>query len=140
MQLYCMLSRINNLIAQYKIDFLRNLKLHFLNMLRLNMFPTGHTFGVQDYAQVLNTCFYSVFSANTENKLLLNLYCIRNHSRQKQSMLSNQECLEKRQYRFKKSLKILKGQSESVYRRRTDNTMSKRKSRKGQTIIYKTYT
>jgi hypothetical protein len=28
---------------------------------------------------------------------------------------------------WKKSLKILKGQSESVYRRRTDNTMAKRK-------------
>jgi hypothetical protein len=30
---------------------------------------------------------------------------------------------------FKKSLKIPKGQSESVYRRRTDNTMAKRKSK-----------
>ena len=30
--------------------------------------------------------------------------------------------------RSKKSLKIPKGQSESVYRRRTDNTMAKRKS------------
>jgi hypothetical protein len=39
---------------------------------------------------------------------------------------------------FKKSLKIPKGQSESVYRRRTDNTMAKRKSTKGQTTIYKT--
>ena len=37
----------------------------------------------------------------------------------------------------KKSLKIPKGQSESVYRRRTDNTMGK-KSTKGQTTIYKT--
>jgi len=34
-----------------------------------------------------------------------------------------------------KSLKIPKGQSESVYRR-TDNTMAK-KSTKGQTMIYK---
>jgi len=32
----------------------------------------------------------------------------------------------------KKSLKIPKGQSESVYRRKTDNTMTKRKSTKGQ--------
>jgi hypothetical protein len=39
----------------------------------------------------------------------------------------------------KKSLKITKGQSESVYRRRTDNTMANRKSRKGQITIYKTY-
>ena len=39
---------------------------------------------------------------------------------------------------YKKSLKIPKGQSESVYRRRTDNTMAKRKSTKGQTTIYKT--
>ena len=39
----------------------------------------------------------------------------------------------------KKSLKISKGQSESVYRRRTDNTMAKRKCAKGQTTIYKTY-
>jgi hypothetical protein len=39
----------------------------------------------------------------------------------------------------KKSLKIPKGQSKSVYRRRTDNTMAKRKSTKGQTRIYKTY-
>ena len=31
------------------------------------------------------------------------------------------------------------GQSESVYRR-TDNTMTKRKRRKGQTTIYKIYT
>jgi hypothetical protein len=39
----------------------------------------------------------------------------------------------------KKSLKIPKGQSESVYRRRTDNTITRRKSTKGQTTIYKTY-
>ena len=39
-----------------------------------------------------------------------------------------------------KSLKIPKGQSESVYRRRTDKTMIKRKSTKGQTTIYKAYT
>jgi len=31
-----------------------------------------------------------------------------------------------------KSLKIAKGQSKSVYRRRTDNTIEKRKSTKGQ--------
>jgi len=40
---------------------------------------------------------------------------------------------------FNKSLKISKEQSESVYRRRTDNAMAKRKSTKGQTTIYKTY-
>ena len=40
----------------------------------------------------------------------------------------------------KKSFKIPKGQSESVYERRTDHTMAKRKSTKGQTPIYKTYT
>ena len=40
---------------------------------------------------------------------------------------------------IKKSLKIPKWQSESVYRRRADNTMTKRKSTKGQTTIYKTY-
>ena len=39
----------------------------------------------------------------------------------------------------RKSLKIPKGQSESVYRRRTDNTMAKRKGTKGQTTIEKTY-
>jgi len=39
---------------------------------------------------------------------------------------------------FKKSLKIPKWQSESVCWR-TDNTMAKRKSAKGQTTIYKTY-
>jgi hypothetical protein len=33
---------------------------------------------------------------------------------------------------------IPKRQSESVYRRRTDNTTDKRKSIKGQTTIYKT--
>jgi endonuclease V-like protein UPF0215 family len=32
-----------------------------------------------------------------------------------------------------------KGKSESVYRRRTDNTMAKRKRTKGQTTIYKAY-
>jgi hypothetical protein len=31
-------------------------------------------------------------------------------------------------------------QSESVYRRRTDNTMAKRKCTKRQTTIYKAYT
>jgi len=36
-------------------------------------------------------------------------------------------------------LKIPKGQLESVYRRRTDNTMAKRKSTKGQRTINKTY-
>jgi len=40
---------------------------------------------------------------------------------------------------IKKSLKIPKGQSESIYRRGTGNTMAKRKSTKGQTTIYKTY-
>ena len=39
----------------------------------------------------------------------------------------------------KKSLKISKGKSETLYRRRTDNTMAKRKSTKGQTMIDKTY-
>ena len=39
----------------------------------------------------------------------------------------------------KKSLKISKGQSETVYRRRTDNTMAKRKSTKEQTTIDETY-
>jgi hypothetical protein len=39
----------------------------------------------------------------------------------------------------KKSLKIPKRQSESVYLRRTDNTMAKTKSTKGQTTINKTY-
>jgi hypothetical protein len=38
----------------------------------------------------------------------------------------------------KKSLKIPKGLSESVNRRRIDNTMVKRKRIKGQTTIYKT--
>jgi hypothetical protein len=38
-----------------------------------------------------------------------------------------------RSHRKKKSLKIPKGQSETVYRRRADNTMAKRKSTKGQT-------
>jgi len=42
--------------------------------------------------------------------------------------------------RKKKSLEIPKGQSESLYRRRTDNTMTKRKRTKGQTTIYKRYT
>ena len=37
------------------------------------------------------------------------------------------------QHILKKSLKIPKGQSEFVYRRRTDNTMAKRKSTKGRT-------
>jgi len=35
-------------------------------------------------------------------------------------------------------LKIPKGQSESANRRRTDNTMAKRRRTKGQTSIYKT--
>jgi hypothetical protein len=40
----------------------------------------------------------------------------------------------------KKSLKIPNGQSQSVYRRRTDNTITNRNSTKGQATIYKTYT
>ena len=40
---------------------------------------------------------------------------------------------------WKKSLNIPKGQAESVDRRRTDNTMTKRKSTTGQTTINKTY-
>jgi hypothetical protein len=40
---------------------------------------------------------------------------------------------------MKKSLKIPKGYSEFVNRRRTDSTMAERKSTKGQTTIYKTY-
>jgi len=42
-------------------------------------------------------------------------------------------------YVAEKSLKILKGSSLSVIRRRIDNTMGKRKSTKGQTTIYKPY-
>jgi len=42
-------------------------------------------------------------------------------------------------YVQKKSLKIPKGQSESVHGRRIDKTMAKRKSTKGQTTINKTY-
>ena len=42
--------------------------------------------------------------------------------------------------KYKTSLKIPKGLSESVTRTRTDNTMAKRKSTKGHTTIYKTYT
>jgi hypothetical protein len=41
---------------------------------------------------------------------------------------------------YKKSLKIPKRSSESVYRRRTDNAMAKRKRTKGQAAIDKTYT
>jgi len=36
---------------------------------------------------------------------------------------------------IKTILKLSKGQSEFVYRRRTDNTMVKRKSTKGQIIL-----
>jgi len=45
----------------------------------------------------------------------------------------------KREKLNKKSLKIPKGQSESIYRR-TDNTIAKKKRTKGPTTIYKTYT
>ena len=38
-------------------------------------------------------------------------------------------------FKDKKRLKIPKGQSESVYRRRTDNTMAKRRNVKGQGTI-----
>jgi len=37
-------------------------------------------------------------------------------------------------------MKIPKGYSVSVHRRRTDRTMAKSKSTKGQTTIYKTHT
>jgi len=53
------------------------------------------------------------------------------------SHLSDGICL---YVRCKNSLKILKGLSESVSQRRTDNTMVKRKRTKRQTTIYKTYT
>ena len=39
----------------------------------------------------------------------------------------------------KKGLENPKGQSEFVYRRRTNKIMAKGKSTKGQTTIYKTY-
>jgi len=41
---------------------------------------------------------------------------------------------------LKKSLKIPNRSAESVNRRRTVNTITKRKSTEGQTTIYKTYT
>jgi hypothetical protein len=41
-------------------------------------------------------------------------------------------------YQRKKTLKIPKGQSESLYRRKTENTMARRKITKGQRTIYKT--
>jgi lipase chaperone LimK len=40
---------------------------------------------------------------------------------------------------FHLSQTLPKGQSESIYRRRTDNTMAKRKSTKGQTTVNKTF-
>jgi hypothetical protein len=40
---------------------------------------------------------------------------------------------------MQKELKDTKGESEPVYRRRTDNTMAKRKSTKGQITINKAY-
>jgi hypothetical protein len=53
--------------------------------------------------------------------------------------LPKEECNWLKTRNNKKSLKIPKEQSETVYRRRTDNTMAKRKSTKGQTTIDKTY-
>jgi len=41
---------------------------------------------------------------------------------------------------YNKSLKIPKGYSKIVNRRRKDNTMAKRKRTKGHTTIYSTYT
>ena len=52
-------------------------------------------------------------------------------------MSMRQQC-QRREAR-KKSLKISKRQSETVYRRRRDNTMAKRKSTKRQATIYKAY-
>jgi hypothetical protein len=40
---------------------------------------------------------------------------------------------------IKEEFEDTKGQSETVYRRRADTTMAKRKSTKGQTTIDKTY-
>jgi hypothetical protein len=51
----------------------------------------------------------------------------------------NQNLSVGRKKALKKSLKIPKRQSESVYRRRTVDTMAKRKRTKGQTTINKTY-
>jgi hypothetical protein len=39
-----------------------------------------------------------------------------------------------------KSLRIPKGYSESINKKKADNTMAKRKITKGQTTIHKTYT
>ena len=55
------------------------------------------------------------------------------------SVFSNVYIVYRMRFWNKKSLKIPKGQSESLYRRRTDKTMAKRKSTKGQTKIYKRY-
>jgi len=41
---------------------------------------------------------------------------------------------------FKEEFEDTKGATRIVYRRRTDNTMAKRKRTTGQTTIYKTYT
>jgi hypothetical protein len=48
-------------------------------------------------------------------------------------------CIKSKSHILQKSLKIPKGQSETIYRRRIDNTMAKRKSTKGQTTIDKAY-
>ena len=42
-------------------------------------------------------------------------------------------------HRYQEEFEDTKEQSDSVYRRRTDSTMAKRKSTKGQTTIYETY-
>ena len=48
-------------------------------------------------------------------------------------------CIKSKSQISQKSLEIPKGQSETVYRRRTDNTMTKRKRTTGQTTIDKAY-
>jgi hypothetical protein len=57
------------------------------------------------------------------------------------SSLLLSKCFKSYKYKFNltKSLKIPKRQSESVYQRRTENTLAKRKRTKGQTAIHKAY-
>jgi hypothetical protein len=50
-----------------------------------------------------------------------------------------QRCYEISNSYFIEEFEDTKGLIRIVYRRRTDNTMAKRKSTKGQTTIYKTY-
>jgi len=91
---------------------------------------------VRNYGYQFN--FYIKTKTKTKKQGIREIMKDKNSNRGNRSTVSYQLYKYCHIYSHKKRLKIPKGYSESINRRSTGNTMTKRKRTKGQTTTYKT--